>query len=434
MANPLELRMALEYSTCIPYENKLHLKSLLVDGIIDIPKGRLRNALCSGGVDPQTIEVTFVSTTDFNHYYAQKPGQILVRGDQTSDATQTDEIGLNGGGDRHLPYGQSWDPEEGMDLVSPKGPENAFDFSRVASDAARRSKKDQDYHLHCSNGTGNDDIYFPDDGVNLGNFPSPSPKTDRLPYSKMNRIDQRSIIVKNLSPKTTHQDIVSICRGGPLLDVYLRSHDKSAVVTFVHGSAAQEFFSHVKRKDVYIHSRRLSFAWCDRQYVLPTHVASKIVSGATRNLVIHGVHPNITEKLLRDDLEHIHNLVVISVTFSGADAYLSLNSIRNSLFARTCMMSRAKYKSMRIEWYPDECALPLPKVEGETKKGNAAPTRLKEAPIANRFQMLNMDDGEDDATEAGSYLVEDDDPTTTSEFSSPQAARRSLWNQPIAAA
>ncbi|KAL8959967.1 MAG: hypothetical protein Q9193_003249 [Seirophora villosa] len=376
---------------------------------------RLRNALCSGGVDPQTIE-------------------ILVRGDQTSDATQTDDIGLNGGGDRHLPYGQSWDPEEGMDLVSPKGPENAFDFSRVASDAARRSKRDQDHHLHCSNGTGNDDIYFPDDGVNLGNLPSPSPKTDRLPYSKMDRIDQRSIIFKNLSPKTTHQDIVSICRGGPLLDVYLRSHDKSAVVTFVHGSAAQEFFSYVKRKDVYIHSRRLSFAWCDRQYVLPTHVASKIVSGATRNLVIHGVHPNITEKLLRDDLEHIHNLVVISVTFSGADAYLSLNSIRNSLFARTCMMSRAKYKSMRIEWYPDECALPLPKVEGETKKGNANPTRLKEPPIANRFQMLNMDDGEDDATEAGSYLVEDDDPTTTSEFSSPQAARRSLWNQPIAAA
>ncbi|KAL8647923.1 MAG: hypothetical protein Q9210_005275 [Variospora velana] len=376
---------------------------------------RLRDALCSGGVEPQTLE-------------------ILIRGDKSPDATQTYEAGLNGSGDRYLPNDQSWDPQEGINVPSPNGPERTSGLGRIASDAARVSKTDQDYHLHCSNGTGNDDIYFPEDAVNLGNLSPPSPKIDRPPYPKMDKVEQRSVLLKNLPPKATHQDVVNVCRGGPLLDVYLRSYDKSAVVSFVHGSAAQEFYAYLKRKTVFIHNRILSFSWCERQYVLPTHVASKVASGATRNLVVHGIHPNITEKLLRDDLDHIHNLVVISVTFSGADAYLSLNSVRNSLFARTCMMSRAKYKSTRIEWYPDECALPLPKAQVENKKANASWTKPKEAPIVNRFQMLNVDDDDGDATEAGSYFGEDDDPTRTSGFSSLQASRRSLWEQPIAAA
>lgn len=70
-------------------------------------------------------------------------------------------------------------------------------------------------------------------------------------------MDQRSIVLKNLSDRTTHQQVVNKVRGGPLLDVYLRSQDKSAIVSFIHGSSAQEFFAYLKRNDIYIHSRRV---------------------------------------------------------------------------------------------------------------------------------------------------------------------------------
>lgn len=135
----------------------------------------------------------------------------------------------------------------------------------------------------------------------------------------------------------------------------------------------------------------------------------------------------MTEQSLRDDLDHIHNLIIISISFTGNDAYLSLNSVRNSLFARTCMMSRAKYKTMKIEWYPDECGSSLPKVQNSHKKGIAPPPAAKETPVMNRFQMLSMED-DDDATEAGSSFGEDDEPTMTSGFSSLQTSRRTPWD------
>lgn len=44
---------------------------------------------------------------------------------------------------------------------------------------------------------------------------------------------------------------------------------------------------------------------------------------------------------IKDDLEHIHNLVVIKVEFLGGSCYIKTNSVHNAMFARSCMMSRA---------------------------------------------------------------------------------------------
>lgn len=172
---------------------------------------------------------------------------------------------------------------------------------------------------------------------------------------------------------------------------------------------------------------QLSFEWSERQFYMPGHVASKIRVGATRNLVIRSVKPDITEQRLREDLDHIHNLIIISVSFINGDAYLSLNSIHNALFARTCMMSRAMYRGMRIEWYPDECALPLPKAQNTPRKDNAPTPKSRTTPMVNRFQMLNVDD---DATEDGSSFGDGGDETMTMGFSPLKGSRRSPWDLP----
>lgn len=62
-------------------------------------------------------------------------------------------------------------------------------------------------------------------------------------------------------------------------------------------------------------------------------------------------------------------------------------------------MSRATYKGMKIEWYPDECAQPLPKVQHPPKKENGPAPPKKLNPMVNRFQMLNMDGTEDGSEE-----------------------------------
>jgi len=90
-------------------------------------------------------------------------------------------------------------------------------------------------------------------------------------------------------------------------------------------------------------------------------MANKISNGATRNLVIRGGTSKLSELQIREDMEHIHNLVILDVKVEKGDIYLSTNSINNSSFARTCMISRREYKGLHIEWYGDECDGPLPK-------------------------------------------------------------------------
>lgn len=125
---------------------------------------------------------------------------------------------------------------------------------------------------------------------------------------------------------------------------------------------------------------QVEIRWNDRQFILPGHVASKVGIGATRNLVIRRCDPRFTESVqslrfleptqflfscilefsciqcfrvrccllthtrqgIRDDLEHIHNLVVIKVDFIGGSCYIKTNSVHNAMFARSCMMSRAQ--------------------------------------------------------------------------------------------
>ena len=139
---------------------------------------------------------------------------------------------------------------------------------------------------------------------------------------------------------------------------------------------------------------------------------------------MRGVHPDITEQRLRNDMEHIHNLVVIGVNFQNGDAYLSLNSIHNALFARTCMLSRAFYKGTKIEWYPDECSQPLPTMQHALKENRRQAAVEKPESTLNRFQMLKMDWG---GTEDG-FGDEDDEPAVLSALSSLSLNPVSPWS------
>ncbi|KAL2752566.1 hypothetical protein ACRALDRAFT_2068951, partial [Sodiomyces alcalophilus JCM 7366] len=210
------------------------------------------------------------------------------------------------------------------------------------------------------------------------------------------RVATRTVLLYNLPEGTTHADITSAVRGGQLLDIFLRAHDRSAQVSFLKSADAKAFYDHVRRHDLYIRHRRVNIRWSDRQYVLPAPVAHKIGAGATRNLVIRHCDPNHTEETLREDLEHIHNLVVIRVTFVGSTCFISTNSVNNAMFARTCMMSRLKYKGSKIEWDADECAQPLPEAQHPKPRAQPAPARQALNPLANRFQLLGLDDDSGD--------------------------------------
>ncbi|KAK3703801.1 hypothetical protein LTR37_014247 [Vermiconidia calcicola] len=200
--------------------------------------------------------------------------------------------------------------------------------------------------------------------------------------------ERRTLYFSGFSDRTTYRDLLSVIKGGKLLSVNLRP-ERSATVAFLDGAA--EFLAWAKRNDIYLNSKRIEVKWADRQFRLNTHISNKIANGATRNIVVHSaVEKGFTESQIRADMDHIHNLIIIDISFRNGSAYVSMNSIHNALFARTCMMSRTTYKGCKIEFVRDECDIPLP-VRSFAPKNLAPEPAKKKAAITNRFDMLNMD-------------------------------------------
>ncbi|EFW98880.1 hypothetical protein CMQ_4732 [Grosmannia clavigera kw1407] len=216
---------------------------------------------------------------------------------------------------------------------------------------------------------------------------------------------RRTIRVMNMPVGTAHAALVAVIRGGPVLDIYIRTHDHSAMISFLYPADATAFFDHVQKTGLYIEQKRVNVCWAERQFTLPGDVAHKIRNGATRNLVIRRCNPSVTEEMLREDLDHIHNIVILKVEFTKGSCYISTNSVHNALFARTCMISRSKFKGSKIEWYPDECAQPLESfhqnVQPSSKPKKVAVTTKKLAmpKVANRFQLLDLANGDDENSE-----------------------------------
>ena len=141
--------------------------------------------------------------------------------------------------------------------VSPQKPT----LSRISGITSEKSKecgytRDKDGFYCRQYSFCRDDKSFPSEPDKDENN-CPSSRNDKSYY---HRAEQRTIIASNLSDRTTHKDLVNVVRGGALLDIYLRANDRSASISFIEGSAAQNFMNYVKRNDVYIHGKRVSYS------------------------------------------------------------------------------------------------------------------------------------------------------------------------------
>ncbi|OAL18948.1 hypothetical protein AYO22_10277 [Fonsecaea multimorphosa] len=188
---------------------------------------------------------------------------------------------------------------------------------------------------------------------------------------------KRSIVISGLSPVATLDSLAQGLKGGAILQMYLRPSNRSAHV---------------------------NAAWDDRQ----TRTRPSLTTlDRTRNLVIRFASPELTADGIRADLDHIHHLEIVHLFFKNGHAYISLNSIQSALTARNCMLSRLKYKRFKIDFYPDECAQPLPPPpppppanKGPSNKSSASkPFQLLRK---NRFEMLWSESEEsEESSDAG---------------------------------
>lgn len=69
--------------------------------------------------------------------------------------------------------------------------------------------------------------------------------------------NNRSVVLKSISPFTTTADVLAVIRGGAVLNIYLRPQQRTAHVAFVEPNAAEKFLIHSKRTDIYIRGKRV---------------------------------------------------------------------------------------------------------------------------------------------------------------------------------
>lgn len=72
----------------------------------------------------------------------------------------------------------------------------------------------------------------------------------------------RTVQLANLAEGTTHADITNAVRGGMLLDVFLRNHERCAAISFLHSADARKFYDHTRRHDLYIRNKRVCGFLC----------------------------------------------------------------------------------------------------------------------------------------------------------------------------
>lgn len=208
--------------------------------------------------------------------------------------------------------------------------------------------------------------------------------------------EDRSVTLRGFSPFTTLGDVAKIVHGGIVLNMFLRSKERSAHVAFVDPMAAEKFVMHYKRNDLYVKGKRIDVMWDEKQYTMSGHIQRQIYNnGATRNIVIRFAKKDMTPETVREDLEHIHRLEVVDIFTTENHIFISTNSIQHAITARHCMQSRLKYKGSRIEFFEDECDQVLPAVVKKAPQTGFEPQkRPATVAMANRFALLFEEDDE----------------------------------------
>ncbi|KAL3712279.1 hypothetical protein TMatcc_000977 [Talaromyces marneffei ATCC 18224] len=232
---------------------------------------------------------------------------------------------------------------------------------------------------------------------------------------------QSTIEMRNLPERCTHLDITKSVRGGALVQIFMRFTERAARITFVDAAAACEFLARGKRVGFSIHNKKVDLSWSGHQFTVRPYIKQSItLNGATRNLIIKNTNSNITPALIREHLDHIHNLIVINIKVDHMNRSICIctNSVHNAMFARSCMRSRAVYKGMKIDFGADECAeswpstpVPSSSLSATAPEYQASSTlpRVKGrmqlqqrqssagCSISNRFDLLSLDSGGTDS-------------------------------------
>jgi len=225
-----------------------YLRTLSTEGLRDV----LRQALCSGGVSEETLDILIHGRDKDNNGQvpqANSGGELDWWGRPVAKLLQSTPDPDDFAGVLGQPGDDSYNNK-------PSNMNGSFNAAHTTGNVRHThpSRMDGISHVLSRPGFGQEELHFIWDSFQDDNDCQPWSET---PQRKCLRADH-TILLSNLPEGTTHRDVTSVLKGGRLLDIWLRKKEHTASVTFAEG--ASDFLAYAKRNDIYIGAKRVSLA------------------------------------------------------------------------------------------------------------------------------------------------------------------------------
>lgn len=198
--------------------------------LTNTPQDVLRQALCRGGVAPETIDVLVQDEIAVEDGHGAGAGSWRDTDQELFEKQTSYPVRRGGEAGGRSPIESFYDTRNGHSNGAANG------RGQLGSWLKTRATNDETSTLQ--------DDMADDQG----------PAWSEQHHRKITRNDN-TLLFKNLPDGVTHKDVTNAVRGGRLVDVWIRRNDRAAQVTFAEGAA--DFLAWSRRNDLLILGRRV---------------------------------------------------------------------------------------------------------------------------------------------------------------------------------
>lgn len=163
------------------------------------------------------------------------------------------------------------------------------------------------------------------------------------------------VCLGNLPGDASVDELLNLVRFGPIESVKLLPEKSCAFISFLEASVASAFHQDMVLRKMRLHDQDLKIGWGKPSSVSPLVLNAVHQHGASRNVYVGGLPPDITEQELRDDLSRFGLIDQVKVVRDKCFGFVHMLSIATALKVVGALPLEPEWQGKRISFGKDRC-------------------------------------------------------------------------------
>lgn len=164
-------------------------------------------------------------------------------------------------------------------------------------------------------------------------------------------------ILGNLPAQASVDELLSQVRFGPIESVKILPEKSCAFISFLDPAVASAFHSDLVLRKINLHDQELKVGWGKPSTVPPVILNAVQQHGASRNVYLGGLPPDMTEEKLRDDLARYGFIDQVKLVRDKSIGFVHFLSIATALRVVTTLPQEPEWQGRRVNFGKDRCKL-----------------------------------------------------------------------------